>query len=247
MHSVRPTYKLSRPNLPVRPRVSLRPRGRSCRAGRHDTDARPTGTKTVGGEAGNGVFALMTLNVLVFLADKVLHVPHMTALYLHHSHPVWWQWVTHLFAHANLQHLSNNLFFLLVFGRFVEDTEGAGGVVAVYLLCGLGAGLASFLLSSRATVSVGASGAIFGLFATSVLLRLTSFNWRRLLESLVLGQFVVQQVLGEVKAQLGGGSLMAGGLKVSHLAHLGGALAGVLLVALLTRVPAPPNSTQLPP
>ncbi|KAJ9532348.1 hypothetical protein QJQ45_010346 [Haematococcus lacustris] len=67
------------------------------------------------------------------------------------------------------------------------------------------------------------------------------------LESLVLGQFVVQQVLGEVKAQLGGGSLMAGGLKVSHLAHLGGALAGVLLVALLTRVPAPPNSTQLPP
>ncbi|GFH19105.1 hypothetical protein HaLaN_16003, partial [Haematococcus lacustris] len=32
-------------------------------------------------------------------------------------------------------------------------------------------------------------------------------------ESLVLGQFVVQQVLGEVKAQLGGGSLMAGGLK----------------------------------
>uniref|UniRef100_A0A699Z5K2 Rhomboid-like protease n=1 Tax=Haematococcus lacustris TaxID=44745 RepID=A0A699Z5K2_HAELA len=171
----------------------------------------------------------------------------MTALYLHHSHPVWWQWVTHLFAHANLQHLSNNLFFLLVFGRFVEDTEGAGGVVAVYLLCGLGAGLASFLLSSRATVSVGASGAIFGLFATSVLLRLTSFNWRRLLESLVLGQFVVQQVLGEVKAQLGGGSLMAGGLKVSHLAHLGGALAGVLLVALLTRVPAPPNSAQLPP
>ncbi len=45
-------------------------------------------------------------------------------------------------------------------------------------------------------------------------------------ESLVLGQFVVKQVLDEMKSQAMGGVVM-GGLQVSHLAHLGGALAGV--------------------
>ena len=46
------------------------------------------------------------------------------------------------------------------------------------------------------------------------------------------------QVLSELKSQIGGGLTLAGGLQVSHLAHLGGALAGVLLVLLLQRLPS---------
>lgn len=55
-------------------------------------------------------------------------------------------------------------------------------------------------------------------------------------ESVVLGQFVVSHVLGEVKQQMTGG-LVIGGHQVSHLAHLAGAMAGVLLVLLLLRLP----------
>jgi membrane associated rhomboid family serine protease len=44
------------------------------------------------------------------------------------------------------------------------------------------------------------------------------------------------QVLQEAQAQAAGG-LMIGGLSVSHMAHLGGALAGVLLVLLLRAIP----------
>ncbi len=62
----------------------------------------------------------------------------------------------------------------------------------------------------------------------------------RLQESVVLGNFVLRQVGDELRAQAMGGTLTAGGLQVSHLAHLGGALVGVLLVLLLSRVPLPP-------
>ena len=57
-----------------------------------------------------------------------------------------------------------------------------------------GASVASFLVEPRSTVSLGASGAVFGLFAVAVLLKLR-FNFGKLVECLVLGQFVVKQVL----------------------------------------------------
>jgi membrane associated rhomboid family serine protease len=51
-------------------------------------------------------------------------------------------------------------------------------------------------------------------------------------------QFVVRQVLQEASAQAAGG-LRIGGMQVGHIAHLAGALAGVLLVWLLSKLPDP--------
>ena len=116
-----------------------------------------------------------------------------------------------------------------------------------YLLCGLGGGLASFLLdpsssvhgflgmSKAATVTVGASGAVFGLYATAVLLKI-SFNFRKILEAVILGQFVLQQLVQELRSQAMAGAAASG---ISHAAHLGGALAGVLLILLLSKLPEP--------
>lgn len=57
-----------------------------------------------------------------------------------------------------------------------------------------GASLASFLLMPRNSVSMGASGAVFGLFMVSIFTRL-QWDARRLLEGAILGNFVTQQVL----------------------------------------------------
>jgi len=136
---------------------------------------------------------------------------------------------------------------------------------------------------------VGASGAVFGLFAVSVLVRLRPkcararpartpaparrrcarrrgcpcacalqaahtlplktphtlslprsshrCSLRSLLEAAVLGQFVWTQVAAEAGHQLAGGVKIAG-MSVGHVAHLAGAVAGVLLVWSLSRLPA---------
>ena len=57
-----------------------------------------------------------------------------------------------------------------------------------------GASVASYLLQPKATISLGASGAVFGLFAVSVLVKL-SFNLKKLIECGILGQFVIKQLL----------------------------------------------------
>lgn len=75
---------------------------------------------------------------------------------------------------------------------------------------------------------------------TQVLLKL-SFNWRKILEAAILGQFVLQQVWREIKTQAVAGAAVTG---ISNVAHLGGALAGVLLVYLLSKLPDPAGSRK---
>ncbi|CAI7908722.1 unnamed protein product, partial [Closterium sp. NIES-53] len=98
-------------------------------------------------------------------------LPVWSSLYLHHASPRWYQFVTSTFCHAGWSHLSSNLFFLYIFGRLVEEEEGTLGLWVTYLVTGAGSNLVSWLLLPSYTVSVGASGAVFGLFVVSVLTR----------------------------------------------------------------------------
>ena len=107
----------------------------------------------------------------------------------------------------------------------------------------VGGNLLGLWMGAARSMSVGASGAVFGLFAVSVLVKL-SFNPKKFIESAILGQFVYQQVANEVRMQagkFGGKHVMAGSTQVSHVAHLAGALAGVLLILMISRLPAAPS------
>lgn len=177
----------------------------------------------------NGVFALIIINLVIFVADHLLNLGFIENLYLNFSSPAWYQFFTAMFCHANWAHLSGNLFFLYIFGKLVEEEEGVIGVVSSYLICGLGASVMSLLFhGSSAGYSLGASGAVFGLFVVSVLIKL-SWHWRRILEVLILGQFVVERILFEFR-QTG----ISDG--VDHVAHIGGALVGVALIMVLLRL-----------
>lgn len=188
----------------------------------------------------NGIFWILLLNIGIYLADHVFQVPWIRGLYLYHNRPAWYQFITSTFCHFNWNHLSSNLFFLYIFGKLVEEEEGNFALWLSYILTGAGANLVSWLVLPRNSVSIGASGAVFGLFAVSVLVKM-SWDWRKILEVLILGQFVVEKVMEAAQASASlGGSFRGGGLQnVNHIAHLSGALVGVVLIWLLSSVPTP--------
>ncbi|XP_014503587.1 rhomboid-like protein 11, chloroplastic [Vigna radiata var. radiata] len=190
----------------------------------------------------NGIFWIILLNIGVFIADHFFHVNGAKDLYLYHTWPAWYQFVTATFCHANWKHLSSNLFFLYIFGKLVEEEEGNLALWLSYILTGVGANLVSWLVLPRNTVSVGASGAVFGLFTISVLVKM-SWDWRKILEVLILGQFVIEKVMEAAQASTSLSGTFHGGYtlqSVNHIAHLSGALVGVLLVWLLSKVPSAP-------
>ncbi|KAE8732626.1 nudix hydrolase 19 [Hibiscus syriacus] len=182
----------------------------------------------------NGVFWIILLNLGIYVADHLFHVQGIQSLYLYHNWPAWYQFITSTFCHANWKHLSSNLFFLYIFGKLVEEEEGNFGLWLSYIFTGAGANIVSWLVLPRNAVSVGASGAVFGLFAISVLVKM-SWDWRKILEVLILGQFVIERVMEAAQASTGLTGSSYALQSVNHIAHLSGALVGVLLVWLLSK------------
>ncbi|EPS57722.1 hypothetical protein M569_17095, partial [Genlisea aurea] len=154
---------------------------------------RNPGEKKKPDKRADGIFWILLINLGTFLADHLFQVGWIRELYLHHNQPRWYQFITATFCHFNWNHLSSNLFFLYIFGKLVEEEEGGFGLWLSYILTGAGANLVSWLILPRNAVSIGASGAVFGLFAVSVLVKM-SLDWRKILEALILGQFVVEKV-----------------------------------------------------
>jgi membrane associated rhomboid family serine protease len=83
----------------------------------------------------------------------------------------WWRLFTAMFIHGGLMHIISNLFTLFFIGIFAESILGVKRFTIVYILSGLGCSLASIFWHDN-TVSVGASGAIFGLFGAVIALNL---------------------------------------------------------------------------
>ena len=81
---------------------------------------------------------------------------------------------TSMFIHSGLMHLLGNMYALYSFGRIVEGNLGWLRMGIIYLVSGLCGGILVMMISSQNTVTVGASGAIFGLmgaaFAMALLL-----------------------------------------------------------------------------
>ncbi|KAJ4957670.1 hypothetical protein NE237_024781 [Protea cynaroides] len=193
----------------------------------------------------NGVFWILLLNLGIFVADHLFQVRGIKSLYLYHNWPAWYQFVTATFCHANWNHLSSNLFFLYIFGKLVEEEEGNFALWLCYILTGAGANLVSWLVLPRNSVSIGASGAVFGLFAISVLVKM-SWDWRKILEVFILGQFVVEKVMEAAQASTGLAGNFSGGhfQNINHIAHLSGALIGVGLVWIISKVSSLPSEQE---
>jgi membrane associated rhomboid family serine protease len=147
--------------------------------------------------------------------------------------PPWATVLTSMFSHGGWLHLGGNMLYLWIFGNNVEDDMGRGKFLLFYLLCGAAAAGAQVAMDPTSTVPmVGASGAIAGVLGAYLLLYpharvwvlvpiffFLRFVWVPAV--LYLGLWFLWQLLSSV----GGGE---GG--VAFMAHVGGFIAGMLLV-----------------
>ena len=78
--------------------------------------------------------------------------------------------VTAMFLHYGIVHLAFNMYILWIFGRYLERDLGPSRFLALYLICGLGGNVATYLFAAPVSFSAGASGCIFGLFGAVVLI-----------------------------------------------------------------------------
>jgi membrane associated rhomboid family serine protease len=147
--------------------------------------------------------------------------------------------LTSMFLHGGLLHLGGNMLFLWIFGDNIEDAMGHASYLLFYLLCGFAAAALQIALSPNSNIPlIGASGAIAGVMGAYIVL----FPKGKVRTILLLGGFG-QILLVPAWVMIGlwfllqlvsgfstlGGEDMGG---VAFWAHVGGFIAGALLVFL---------------
>jgi membrane associated rhomboid family serine protease len=138
-------------------------------------------------------------------------------------------------VHGDIFHLLSNMLFLWVFGDNVEDAMGHARFLAFYLLSGVAGGLAhAAIQSSSASPLIGASGAVAGVIAAYLMLHPRVRVWvlafrfipLRIAAAWVLGVWVVTQIMMAFVAPVD---------QIAWWAHVGGMVAGAILVLFLRR------------
>jgi membrane associated rhomboid family serine protease len=149
---------------------------------------------------------------------------------------------TSMFLHGGIAHIFFNMLFLAVFGPEIEYTCGHARYGVFYIVCGLLGGVAQVIVDPGSHVpSIGASGAIAGVlgayvvsFPTNTINTIVPIGcfplFLRLPAILVIGIWALTQFLngfGSLTTHIGN---MSGG--TAYFAHIGGFLAGVILIGL---------------
>jgi len=155
-----------------------------------------------------------------------------------------------MFLHGGWLHLGGNMLYLWTFGDNIEDRLGHGKYLFFYLSCGLLATLAHAVMNPGSDVpSIGASGAIAGVLGAYIVLfpkqRVTTLipififiTVREIPAVFLLGFWIVMQLFFGA-ASMGGDLQRSGG--VAYFAHIGGFVAGMILITLLGGRRPPPR------
>jgi membrane associated rhomboid family serine protease len=148
--------------------------------------------------------------------------------------------LTSMFMHGGWMHLIGNMLYLWIFGDNVEDSMGHGRFIVFYLLCGVAAALAQAIPEPNSQIPmVGASGAISGVLGAYLLLHPHArvlvavpfgfiLHTMRLPAGIVLALWFGLQLFSNLMTQPGEGG-------VAFRAHIGGFVAGMLLVGIFKK------------
>lgn len=131
----------------------------------------------------------------------------------------WWRLISAAFLHGGFLHLAFNMYALYWLGPQLEQVLGHRKFLAIYLLAALGGNVTSYYFSELNTVSVGASGAIFGLITATIVIG----RERRADVSQLTTLLVLNVVIGFMSPA------------IDWRAHLGGAAVGALAAYFQTK------------
>ncbi|MEV5272171.1 rhomboid family intramembrane serine protease [Streptomyces werraensis] len=176
---------------------------------------------------------LIGINVAVFLAVTI-EKSLLSDLYLVGAWPPapftptqgvadgeWYRLVTSMFTHEEIWHIGFNMFSLWLLGGPLEQHLGRARYLALYLISGLAGSALTYLLAGGSTASLGASGAVFGLFgATAVLMRRLRYDMRPIIALLAINLVITFSWAG-----------------IAWQAHIGGLVAGVVIGYAMVHAP----------
>ena len=160
--------------------------------------------------------------------------------------PAWATMVTAMFLHGGWMHIGGNMLYLWIFGDNVEDSMGPFRFAVFYILCGIAAALAQFMIDPSSRVPmVGASGGIAGILGAYLILHpraavrtflliIIFVRFINLPAWLVLGVWIAGQFVAVPSALAG-----TDGGGVAYFAHIGGFIAGMCLVPFFKRSDVP--------
>lgn len=179
---------------------------------------------------------LILINVLIYVIVhyNLIPIPGFEKYFILYSpstgqfEPI--QIITHMFMHGNFMHLLFNMIGLFFLGPWVESSLGPKRFIILYMACGLFAAVAQMFVSQGAMV--GASGAVYGVLAAFA----TMFPNVRLMllfppipikaKYMALGLIVLGVYYEVTGGQQG----------IGHLAHIGGAVLGYILVRFVWKM-----------
>ena len=147
--------------------------------------------------------------------------------------PVYFNFLSSMFMHGDIMHIFGNMLFLWVFGDNLENMLGHIRYAAFYIVCGIAAALAQIVMNTDSIIPMlGASGAISGVLGGYLLLfprrrvRALIFSFLTEVPAFVaLGIWIVYQIVVGYLTPAGTGG-------VAYAAHIGGFIAGLILIKI---------------
>ena len=178
---------------------------------------------------------MVAINVLIFFAADImgdtLDVSYMLKIGASYTPSIldgeWYRLITSMFLHFGIEHLFNNMLLLLFLGDMLEEFVGKWKYLVIYLGGGLVGNVLSMLVEiykDDMAVSAGASGAVFAVIGAIFVVLLKNKEEMK--------ELPASRVLLVIALSIYHGFQSTG---VDNVAHIGGALGGILLANMLYR------------
>lgn len=172
------------------------------------------------------------INILIFFAIEMVSSTQNTQFMAEHGALSWqflfegkeyYRLITSMFLHFGSEHLINNMITLAVVGNEVEKIIGHGKFIIIYLLSGIGAGILSAnynmnIKPNEMIISAGASGAIFGIIGSLLVISLVYKSLLKQLKPINIAFIIILSIFNGFQS-----------MEIDNIAHIGGLMFGIII------------------